>query len=231
MRFLRCLDCGGTLRPRAHPQNRNAKAKSKSQMQRVSRSCFCPGRRGDESQIHRECCKPAAPMSRYHRKWPNAGSGHGDGATSKAEARHDSPIGAAAASRRHKRHSGKARWPSFRATHAPLPSGGGTLTPLIHRRPRGARAITIVGAGSRQPWLAWPKSRDATNAITSLDRAELHPASGRGRITPSSAPSDREMERGPADIALAAGRTICLPTPSVPVKLTNYRAAESALQT
>ncbi len=152
MRFLRCLDCGGTLRPRAHPQNRNAKAKSKSQMQRVSRSCFCPGRRGDESQIHRECCKPAAPMSRYHRKWPNAGSGHGDGATSKAEARHDSPIGAAAASRRHKRHSGKARWPSFRATHAPLPSGGGTLTPLIAGPGALARSRSWVRAPASPGW-------------------------------------------------------------------------------
>lgn len=174
-----------TLQSRPHPQNRNAKAKSKSQTQRVSRSCFCPGERSCESQIHRECCKPAAPMSRYHRKWTNAGSGHGGGATSKAEARHDSPIGAAAAPQTTLRRN---PGPSFRATRAPLPSDGGTLA--RSSLAQGCSCDHDRGCGLPPAPAAWPKSGDATNAITSLDRsAEPRAASGRGRVSPRTAPS------------------------------------------
>ncbi len=177
-----------TLQSRPHPQNRNAKAKSKSQMQRVSRSCFCPGERSCESQIHRECCKPAAPMSRYHRKWTNAGSEHGGGATSKAEARHDSPIGAAAASRRHKRHSGETRGRAS-ARHAPRCPVTAGRSPA-HRRPRGARAITIAGAGFRQPRRHGrnPEMRRMQSQGWTV-RPSPRAASGRGRVSPRTAPS------------------------------------------
>lgn len=192
-----------TLQSRPHPQNRNAKAKSKSHMQRVSRSCFCPGERSDQSQIHRECCKPAAPMSRYHRKWPNAGSGHGGRATSNAEARHDSPIGAAAASRRHDRHSGETRGPRFRTTH---PNQGGRRVPRIAGPAALVRSRWRVGSrghGVMRRRQERPSMQSQVCAVRSWPCAAMT-AVGSGGTAPSD--REREMKRGRADIAPAAGR-------------------------